>query len=168
MRKIFSSITSRRLPVLFVALFAAFVLYGCGSDEGKDAGDDVKVEDSGDPAKDSFKRGVQHSLKGNHDKAIEAYNESLKHNPHSAVVHSNLGFEFYDKELFDKSVESQEKALDMDPELANAYYGLAMALEKKGDNDGAAENYREFMKISKPHSLWWNNAKATVERLESK
>lgn len=169
MQKIHRFMTSRRFPFLFIALFGVLVFYGCGSDDGagsKSAG--VEIEESGDPAKDSFKRGVQYSLKGDHEKAIEEYKKSLELNPHSAEAYSNLGYEYYDMKDFDKSVESQEKALDMNPDLANAYYGLAMALEKKGDNDGALENYREFMNISKPHSLWWNNAKANVERLEAK
>ena len=77
----------------------------------------------------------------------------MEHNPNSAVAYSNLGFEYYDKEQYDKSVENQEKALDMDPGSGQRVLRLAMALEKKGDNEGALENYREFMKISEPHSL---------------
>ena len=171
MQKIYRSIISKRIPLLFVLLFGVLAFYGCGSEGDKGAGSKsagVEIEESGDPAKDSFKRGVQYSLKGNHEKAIEEYKKSLEHNPHSAEAYSNLGYEYYDLEDYDKSAANQEKALDMNPDLANAYYGLALALEKKGDNDGALENYREFMNISEPHSLWWNNAKANVERLDKK
>jgi tetratricopeptide (TPR) repeat protein len=166
MQRIFGSIISSRFPVLFIALFSILVFYGCGSDKDKGSGAKVEIEESGDPAMDSFNMGVQYSLRGNHDKAIEEYKKSLEINPHSAVVHSNLGFEYYDKDDYKKSVESQRKALEMDPDLPNAYYGLAMALQKEGDNEGALENYREFMSISEPHSLWWNNAKAIVDQLE--
>lgn len=161
-----------RYPVLFIAFFAVIVFYGCGDDNkgsaSKSDSGEVVIEDSGNPAKDSFKRGVQYSLKGDHDKAIVEYKKSLELNPHSAVANSNLGFEYYDKNEYDKSIASQETALDLDPDLANAYYGLAMALEMKGDKDGALENYTEYMKIAEPHSLWWNNAKAIVNDLEGK
>lgn len=164
MQKIMIILSSKRFPVLFVVLIAVLSFYACGSESPKTA--EVEVESSGNPAKDSFRRGVQYSLKGDHEKAVEEYKKSLELNPNSAVAYSNLGFEYYDLDQFDKSAEYQEKALDINPELANAFYGLAMALEKKGDKDGAIENYKEFLSISETHTLWWNNAKANIERLE--
>ena len=168
MQKIFDIITSKRFPLLFAALFVVLSLYACGGGEegSKTGSSEIKLEKSGDTAKDSFKRGVQYSLKGQHEKAVEEYKKSLELSPNNAVVYSNLGFEYYDLKDYDKSAAHQEKALDLDPELANAYYGLAMVLEKKGNTDGAIENYKEFQNISEPHTLWWNNAKANVERLE--
>ena len=114
MQKKIRSFVSRSIPLLFISFFAVFVLYGCGSGEEKNTATDSKsssvvIEDSGDPAKDSFKRGVQYSLKGDHDKAIEAYEKSLEHNPDSAVAYSNLAFEYFDKEDYDKSAANQEK-----------------------------------------------------------
>ena len=170
MKKIFDTITSKSFTFLFVALFAVLSLYACGGggEGSKTSSGEIEIEKSGDPAKDSFKRGVQHSLKGEHEKAVQEYMKSLELKPDRAVVYSNLGYEYYDLKQYDKSAQYQEKALDLDPELANAFYGLAMALERKGDTQGAIENYREFLGLSEPHTLWWNNAKANIERLETK
>ncbi|MEE8575391.1 MAG: tetratricopeptide repeat protein [Thermodesulfobacteriota bacterium] len=158
----------------FLIVFAFFA-YGCSdggeapsksaeSGAGKSA---VKVEppaSTGDPARDNFNHGVQLALAGNFNDAIEAYKKSIKHNPESAAAHSNLGFAYFDIKDFDKAAEFQEAALDINPDFANAYYGLAMALEKKGDIEGALENWREYLRLGKPHSIWWNNAKGGIKR----
>ncbi len=49
------------------------------------------------------------------------------------------GFRHFVEERFDDAIASYRKALAVDPSLAIAWNGLAMALKSKGDYDGAIE-----------------------------
>jgi len=129
-------------------------------------------------AKEHHDKGVQLTLKGRHDEAIKEYEESIRLNPSSAETFNNLGFELFDKAILDKkkidapmldrAVELQQKALAINPNLANAHYGLAQALEKKGDKKNAVNSWRAFMQLSEPHSKWWMQAKAHIDFLEGR
>ncbi|MBI5232869.1 MAG: tetratricopeptide repeat protein [Deltaproteobacteria bacterium] len=156
------------IPVLTTFFISFMMLTACSKKEESGGGAPSSEKSSGDPAKDLFKKAVQHSLKGELDEAIKAYEELLKLNPDNAEVHSNLGFAYLDKGDVEKAIRHQEKALDINPNLANAFYGLGMALDKKGDKNGAIENWREYLRLGQPHSMWWNKAKANIERLEAK
>lgn len=129
-------------------------------------------------AKEHYDKGVQLTLKGQHDEAIKEYDESVKLNPNSPEPYNNLGFEYFDKAILDKkkidapmldkAVEYQQKALALNPNLANAHYGLAQALEKKGDKPNAINSWRAFMQLSEPHSKWWMQAKTHIDFLEGR
>ncbi|MBI5887829.1 MAG: tetratricopeptide repeat protein [Deltaproteobacteria bacterium] len=129
-------------------------------------------------AKERYDRGVQLTIKGRHDEAIKEYDESVKLNPNSAEPYNNLGFEYFDKAIadkkkidapmLDKAIGYQQKALALNPNLANAHYGLAQSLEKKGDKPNAVNSWRAFMQLSEPHSKWWMQAKAHIDFLEGK
>ena len=67
-----------------------------------------------------------------------------------------------------KAVVHQKKALELKPELANGYFGLAMAYEKMGKKTEAIANWKEFSKLAQPHSKWWMTAQEHIQALEGK
>jgi tetratricopeptide (TPR) repeat protein len=157
------------VTVLALALGVAVV--GCGNKkeaEKAPAAPAAAPVSTGDPARDSFDQGVQFALKGQYKEAIEAYEKSISLQPKSAAAHSNLGFAYFDVGDFAKSAEHQKGAIAIDPQFASAYFGLAQALEKQGDFSGAMKNWQEYLKYGKPHSIWWNQAKAKVEEQAAK
>ena len=117
-------------------------------------------------AKEHFEKGVNYSLKKEYDKAIAEYLESLKYNPNAAVVHSNLAFAYFDKGNPDMAIQEHKKAIELDPEHANAYYGMALIYEANGNNAEAIKNWEAFLKLTQPHSLWWNKAQERLEKLK--
>lgn len=157
-----------------VFLAAAFALvlnlqYGCSkSDQGAPAEKAAAEASTSDLAKEHFEKGLQHTMKGEYDQAIKEYEETIKYNPESAEAYNNMGFAYMDKGDAAKAAELQSKAVELKPTLANGYYGLAMALEKKGDNEGAIKNWKEFVKLSEPHSKWWMKAQERIAELEKK
>lgn len=157
----------------FMAFFAAVFLFsavlGCSREKApQQKAQDAAVAPAADPGKEHFEKGVQLSLKGQHDEAIKEYEETIKINPKSAEAYNNLGFAYFDKGDADKAIEAQKKALEITPGLANGFYGLAMAYEKKGDKANAISNWKEFAKLSQPHSKWWMKAQEHIEALEGK
>src|SRR3989344_1472075 len=117
-------------------------------------------------AKEHFEKGVNYSLKKEYDKAIAEYLESLKYNSGVAEVHSNLAFAYFDKGNPDMAIQEHKKAMELDPEHANAYYGMALIYEAKGNNAEAIKNWEAFLKLTQPHSLWWNKAQERLEMLK--
>ncbi len=49
------------------------------------------------------------------------------------------GFDHFVNERLDEAITSYRRALEVDPSLTIAWHGLAMALNQKGDVDGAIE-----------------------------
>lgn len=182
-----NSKTGMKALVLCVVIgFSALAFSGC-SKESKEpqtsssAGQTAAGVKTGSPediakAKEHYDKGVRLSLQSQHDEAIKEYEESLKLSQGSAETFNNLGFEYFDKAILDKkkidapmldkAIELQQKALAINPNLANAHYGLAQALEKKGDKQNAVNSWRAFMQLSEPHSRWWMQAKAHIDFLE--
>ena len=117
-------------------------------------------------ANEHFEKGVNYSLKKEYDKAIAEYLESLKYNPNAAVVHSNLAFAYFDKGNPDMAIQEHKKAIELDSEHANAYYGMALIYEANGNNAEAIKNWEAFLKLTQPHSLWWNKAQERLEKLK--
>jgi len=118
-------------------------------------------------AKEHFERGVNYSLKKEYDKAIAEYLESLRYNPNVAAVHSNLAFAYFDKGNLDSAIQEHKKTIEIDPANSNAYYGMALIYENRGNKTEAIRYWEEFVKLTEPHSLWWNKAQERLEKLKS-
>src|SRR3990172_1848784 len=121
------------LFVIAIICVAGAMVAGCRQKEdskaNKVASDNTsQVSTPQDPAKakEHFEKGVNYSLKKEYDKAIAEYLDSLKYNPNAAVVHSNLAFAYFDKGNPDMAIQEHKKAIELDPEHANAYYGMAL------------------------------------------
>jgi tetratricopeptide (TPR) repeat protein len=170
----------KRPAFVAVLLVSVLFFYGCSTEErdakapaqsetteadrahAKAGSEAAKME----TAKAHFDKAVEHARAREFKAAIDEYTKSLEVNPNSAEANSNLGFAYMDSWDFDRSLKFQLKALEVNPEFANAYYGLALTLEKKGDKAGAAENWKEFIKRSEPGSKWALMAKERLDALE--
>ncbi|CAG0997802.1 hypothetical protein BURK2_02791 [Burkholderiales bacterium] len=56
-----------------------------------------------------------------------------------ARSHYKEGFRHFGEQRWDEAIAAYRKAVEIDPDLAIAWNGLAMALHRKGDLDGAIE-----------------------------
>ena len=111
-----------------------------------------------------------------YDEAIKEYEESIKLHPTSPETHSNLGYAYLDKfnaakdkedpAVLDKSLQHQRKATELNPNLAVAYYGIALTLELIGDPYGALESWHQFLKLSPSDTQWSDNAKKHIKAIE--
>jgi len=63
------------------------------------------------------------------------------------------GFRHFVADRLDDAIASYRKAIALDPQLAIAWNGLAMALGKKGDLDGAIEAGKRLVELEPDEPL---------------
>ncbi len=167
----FFQVVFKRPAFIAAFLVSALFFYGCSSEDKKTKTPPASAVTESvvakmNQAKAHFDKAIEHLRAEDIDAAIEEYVLSLNINPHSAEANSNLGFAYLDKWDFERALEYQGKALQINSNFANAYYGLALVHEKKGDKVEAAKNWKEFIKRSQPGSKWALRAKERLDALK--
>lgn len=99
--------------------------------------------------------GVAYYNVGRLDDAIAQYEEALKLAPNDADIHSNLAAAYVqqaqaggaqlDAALLEKATAEYKKAVAIDPELAEAYFGLGVISLALGKNDEARQAFESFI-----------------------
>lgn len=112
-----------------------------------------------------FKRGVEASFKRQYEIAIEEFNRSIEANPSNPLTYNNLGFVYFDLDMIDNALECQQKALEFDPNLANAYYGLAQIYKKKGNMDMVRKQFEEYLRIE-PSGFYSEMARKEIKAIK--
>lgn len=79
--------------------------------------------------------------KGEADKAVEAYGQSLKIDPQRAETHVSLGNLYISREQPEKASQAYEKAVALDPSAVNRY-SLGQAYLETGRYDDAEQQFR--------------------------
>jgi tetratricopeptide (TPR) repeat protein len=107
---------------------------------------------------------------GDYDAALTSYRLALRDRPNDqrvlqnmAIAHSRLG-------QLEEAIRCYRRALEIDPGLGGAHYGLAFLLLKRGDKDGAAEHLQAF--LSRPPQSadaerWVRHAQQTLEAMRA-
>jgi Flp pilus assembly protein TadD len=85
-------------------------------------------------------------------------------------VLQNMAIAFSRTGRLEEAVRAYRRALEIDPALSGAHYGLAFLLVKRGDNTGAEKHLLAF--LSQPPSgeeaeRWIRHAQATLEQLRN-
>jgi thiol-disulfide isomerase/thioredoxin len=118
----------------------------------------AKVTDAEDPANAAafdaaFKGGVEALRRGDAHAAMLAFKEAARLRPASSQAHVNLGFALVEMQSFDEALDEFSLALENNSGQFNAYYGIAEALEGKGELGqaaGAMKTYLYFAPASDP------------------
>lgn len=119
-------------------------------------------------AKEHFMNGIQFARTGKIDEAIKEYEASVTLNPNNPEALSNLGFAYYDKGYVDKPIAAHLTALKIDNKLANAYFGLGLAFERKKDKKNAIKAWNGYIALAEPHSKYWMVAQEHLAKLEGR
>ena len=114
-----------------------------------------------------FKAGLKAYLGQEYEAAIEEFKKSVKVNPANPASYSNLGYVYLDLNITDKAYEYQRKAIDIDPNFANAHYGLALIYKNLGDFKAARRHWEEYLRIE-PAGYFSRKAKEEIEALRDK
>ena len=67
------------------------------------------------------------------------------------------GFQHFAQGRLEEAVACYRKAVDVDPELAIAWNGLSMALQRSGDLDAAIEAARRLIELEPDDPLSYTN-----------
>ena len=110
---------------------------------------DLRAED----AADYFNSGYAWARKGDYDKAIAAYDQSLllidpKEAANISRVYYNRGNAWASKNQFDKAIADFTEAIRLTPDYTLAYYYRGKSWMKKCDYDKAIADYDQLLAIN--------------------
>jgi len=94
-------------------------------------------------------------------------NEFTAWNPMKAMKDVEVGDFYYKQENYRAAISRYREALEYKPHDAEATFKLAEALSKTGDETGAAENYKAYLKIL-PNGPYARKAHEALEKLKAK
>ncbi len=107
---------------------------------------------------------------GDFDAALTSYRLALRDRPSDPRILQNMAIAFSKTGRLEDAVRCYRRALDLEPELSGAHYGLAFLLLKRGDNSGAEAHLASFLAHA-PRSAeaerWVSHARQTLERLRT-
>jgi tetratricopeptide (TPR) repeat protein len=123
----------------------------------------------GDEVRRRFDEAVVMLHAKRYDHAVTALHRVLVLAPGVAEAHVNMGFALLGLQRTKEARDFFEGAMELQPGLANAYYGLALAHEAAGDLElatGAMRSYLHLARDERPEhlrraraALWeWENA----------
>ena len=108
--------------------------------------------------------GKVYLAQGNFDAAIREFEESLKGQPNNAQVYNDLGVAWLEKGELNRSLDSLNKALQLDANLHDALFNRALCHEKLNRPEDAKADWREYLKRD-ASSPWAAEARRKLERM---
>jgi tetratricopeptide (TPR) repeat protein len=107
---------------------------------------------------------------GDYDAALTSYRLALRDRPSDPRILQNMAIAFSKTGRLEDAVRCYRRALDLEPELSGAHYGLAFLLLKRGDATGAEEHLTAFLSRAPSGAeaeRWVAHAKQALEQLRT-
>jgi Flp pilus assembly protein TadD len=107
---------------------------------------------------------------GDFDAAVTSYRLALRERPDDLKILQNMAIALTKIGRVEEAVRAYRKALELDPALSGAHYGLAFLLIKRGDPIGAAKHLSAFLAhppSGSDASRWIAHAKGTLDQLRA-
>jgi tetratricopeptide (TPR) repeat protein len=105
---------------------------------------------------------------GDYDAALTSYKLALRDRPNDQRVLQNMAIAYSKIGQIDDAIRCYRRALQLDPALSGAHYGLAFLLLRRGDEAEAQHHLAEFLAHA-PRSAeaqrWVEHASRTLARL---
>jgi Flp pilus assembly protein TadD len=127
---------------------------------GGGTGNDPAVAAKTAELRKAFDEGVALSREGKYDDSVAAFNRAIALNPKCPDCFYNIGFAYAQKKDFAQSEENYKKALEVKPDYAEAYNGLANIYNAQRKFDLAADASSKASQLSAaaPGALQGGNA----------
>ena len=117
--------------------------------------------------------GVAYYNLGQLDKAIDQYSKAIEIAPGDADIRSNLAAAFVQQyqtsgslDHLEKALEEYQTAVELDPKLAEGFFGLGVVYALLGRNDDAIQAFEEFQALDTgKDSLATSNAEEYLKLL---
>ena len=94
---------------------------------------------------DYLNEGLALERQGDYEAALTSYRLAYRDNPADARILLNMAIAFTKTSQPDEAIRHYRRALELDPTLSGAHYGVAFLLMKRGDTQQAAEHLRAFL-----------------------
>jgi tetratricopeptide (TPR) repeat protein len=119
------------------------------------ASEKAETEDS---TKTLLEKGQNAFKQGKYDQALQAYEQALKKEPRSAVIHNLKGMAYrfqYNQlrsaDLKEKEIAAFQKAIEMDPKFIPALVNLGSTYYFSDKKPEAAEQFKRVLEIMPKH-----------------
>lgn len=125
---------------------------------------------SGSQRLDYLSEALALERQGDYEAALTSYRLALRHTPDDHRVLQNMAIAYSRTGRLDEAVRAYRRALELEPSLSGAHYGLAFLLLKKSDREGAEKHLDEFLAAppSSPEAeRWIKHARTTLETLRA-
>ncbi|AGC78654.1 tetratricopeptide repeat protein [Nonlabens dokdonensis] len=100
-----------------------------------------------------------------HERAVDYLNLFLDRNPYSEVAWHQVGKQYFDLKMYEKSLAAFEFAIISDDHFVGAYLEKGKVLEKLGRYNEAIENYQITLKLDDPTSFAYLRLGKCFEKL---
>jgi tetratricopeptide (TPR) repeat protein len=116
-----------------------------------------------------FEQGVVMLHARQFDNAVTAFHRVLELAPRLPEAHVNMGYALIGLERLDAARGFFEAAVTVNPRQANAYYGLALVDEARGDLEAALGDMRTYLHFAPPgDDAYRAKARAAIWEWEDK
>lgn len=118
-----------------------------GADAEPFAASSIEAGEGGDLSR-HFSQGVKMLQAGNPQGALIAIHQVLALAPRMPEAHINMGYALLGLDQSAAAADFFFTAIELRPSQANAYFGLAVALEQEGDLEGALGAMRTYIHLA--------------------
>lgn len=116
-------------------------------------------------AEDWFRAGLSLMREARLAEAVRAFESSLRLRPDHPNAQTNLGYCLLDLHQLNRARALFAQVSARYPDLSEAQFGLALALEQLGERDAAVSAWRRFLSRAQPGSPWAARARQHLELL---
>ena len=105
---------------------------------------------------------------GDYDAALTSYRLALRDKPDDFKVLQNMAIAYTKTGRNDEAIRAYRRALDLEPSLSGAHYGLAFLLLKRDDVEGAVGHLEAFLRQppkGPEADRWVRHARQTLDSL---
>lgn len=115
-----------------------------------------------------FRQGVVMLHARQYDHAMTAFHRVLQLAPRMPEAHVNAGFALVGLKRHKEARDFFDAATELRPQQANAYYGLAVALEGLGDLEAASGAMRTYLHLTGTEDPYRRKAEAALWEWQSR
>ena len=107
------------------------------------------------------RRGGAYAAKGDVNRAVADYNESMRIDPTYPAAYLNRGNVWFHRGDFDRAIADYNQAIQLDPKYGSAYVNRGSAWGNKGDLDRAIADYNQAIRLDpKDTKAYYNRGMA--------
>jgi tetratricopeptide (TPR) repeat protein len=127
---------------------------------------EADVKDKPDDAVLRQKLGILQYKNGRLDDAIASWTKASELDPDNVDTRNYLGKALLEKQRYAEAADQFKKVLELDANMATAYYNLAVVQEYLGQPQAAVENYKKYVELN-PMAPKLEEVKERIDILES-
>lgn len=163
-----------RLPIAAVVITMTLILgFLLQDDIGEltarveSEGGDLVDEPTSVPLDDLFQKAVALLHTRHYEPAMLSFSEIIERAPWMPEAEVNMAYALMGMERYAEAQDHFERALELNGNQLNAYYGLAISREKQGDLDSALGAMRVYVHLAEENDPYLRKAWAAIWEWET-